>query len=253
MVLRTYIDDSADEKRQDVVVAGAFTGKFGQWSKLKLKWNRALTREGISYFRSTEYYSLHGQFVKYRDASKYPKPKGSEAAARFRDDLERIVRSSGIVGRAVCIPMKLWNKMLSSDPFAPQIFTEPFEIAVQILLAEISKDATKLIGAGHLLTFVADESNAAQRIERVYLEFKRINPNLKNLQGFTHMDDKVTPPLQVADMMASVAKQTFMERLQSGAEVIPKRLGDKIMAIQYLKEDYLTELLEKEKRRRGLV
>ncbi len=47
MLLKTYIDDSADEKQELVVVAGAFTGKFKQWSVLNKCWRRRLKLEGI--------------------------------------------------------------------------------------------------------------------------------------------------------------------------------------------------------------
>src|SRR3989304_6137852 len=33
MLLRVYIDDSSDEKKQEAVVAGAFVGWYHQWNK----------------------------------------------------------------------------------------------------------------------------------------------------------------------------------------------------------------------------
>ncbi|HWF13326.1 MAG TPA: hypothetical protein VG272_06295, partial [Candidatus Acidoferrales bacterium] len=44
-----------------------FVGKFGDWVKLKNSWNKRLKRDGLTYFRATEYYSLRGEFAKYRD------------------------------------------------------------------------------------------------------------------------------------------------------------------------------------------
>lgn len=253
MLLKTYIDDSADQKQQEVVVAGSFIGGFGQWSRLKPKWNRTLRRENVSPFRSTEYYSLRGQFEKYRDPIAYPKPKGSDAARNLRDQLESIVIEAKVVGWAVCVSIPIWNKVRDGDPYGHQILTDPFEIAIQLLMAELSRSVTKLLGRGQKLAFVADESNSSERIEKVYLQFKRINPTFENIQGFTHLDDKTVPPLQVADMMASIAKECYQEHLRTGKEVVPRRLRETIMAIQVPDEEYLAFLVEHDKKSRGLV
>jgi hypothetical protein len=45
MLIKTFIDDSADERQEKVVIAGAFMGRFGQWTELKTQWRRRLRRE----------------------------------------------------------------------------------------------------------------------------------------------------------------------------------------------------------------
>ena len=37
---------------------------------------RNAKRDGMNYFRSTEYYSLRGEFFRFRDAKEYSKAKG---------------------------------------------------------------------------------------------------------------------------------------------------------------------------------
>ena len=135
MLLKVFIDESADEKQKKAVAVGAFIGTSKQWSSLKIKWFRRLALEGIQYFRSTEYYSLRGQFQKFRDPVKCPKPEGSKAAAKVRDDLETLIVSNELVGFALCIRMDDWNSVLASDPQAWQILTNPFEIATQLLIS----------------------------------------------------------------------------------------------------------------------
>ena len=252
MLLKVYIDDSADQQQQEVVLAGAFIGRFGQWSRVKTKWRRALKRENIGYFKSSEYKVLDGEFRKYRDPVKYPKPHGSVAAKALRDELESIVCKGGIVGWGMCLSMPDWHRARNSDKHGPAILDRPFEIVVQKLLLDLSESVTQLMGDGHGLTFIADESSSSERMEKVYLDFKRVNKSLENIVGFTHLDDKKTPPLQVADMMAGVAKECYEDFLKSGGEIIPKRLKDVIMRIRVIDEAYLLAIIEHEKTRRGL-
>src|SRR5260370_41595384 len=95
---------------------------------------------------------------------------------------------------------------------------------------------------------------AAQRIERTYLEFKELNPTVSiNMNALAHLDDKTTPPLQVADMMASIAKEVFLTTSPDQLPAVPKRLKDSIWKVVCPNEDYLTEVLKIEKQRRGLT
>src|SRR5450755_2184149 len=72
VMLRVYVDDSADEKQQRVVAAGAYVGYYHQWRKLRDKWKRRLKRNGLAYFHTTECYSLRDEFARFRDPNKYP-------------------------------------------------------------------------------------------------------------------------------------------------------------------------------------
>jgi len=254
MLIKTFIDDSADERQEKVVIAGAFMGRFGQWTELKTQWRRRLRREGIEYFRSTEYNSLRGQFEKYRDRVKYPKPLGSKAASLLRDELEAIVTKIKLSGVAVCIDIPLYNSFKQKSSAAEQIFSDPFEIALQILFNQLSNAVKSELGEGHRFTFVVDESPSAERIEKVYLEFKRINPAVAvNMDGLTHLDDKAMPPLQVADMMASIAKEVYSGWPGGSAQIIPKRLEGCIRSIWVPDIKFFQEMLTHETARRGLA
>jgi len=44
MLLKVYIDDSAYQKKEKAVVAGAFVGNTKQWSGLKIQWQRRLRK-----------------------------------------------------------------------------------------------------------------------------------------------------------------------------------------------------------------
>ncbi len=147
--------------------------------------------------------------------------------------------------------MPILNAVRAADSFAAKIFPDPFILAGQILFTEISQRTNQQAGSEHRISFIVDENPGSENFERVYLEFKRINPGLQNIQGLTHLDDKVAPPLQVADMMASIAKEMFLEANQDGTTTaVPKRLTDSIAHVNLPNKGYFLAVLENERKRR---
>src|SRR6185437_12867071 len=135
MILRVFVDDSADEKHEKAAVAGAFIGPLRYWEQLSKDWRKKLRQDGLSYFRSTEYYSLRGEFERYRDRVNYPKPRGSEAAHALRDDLDAIIKKMQLVGMAVAVPLDVYRDIRLNEPGAGEIFAEDaFVFALQMLI-----------------------------------------------------------------------------------------------------------------------
>jgi hypothetical protein len=131
-LMRTYIDDSADQKQEKVILAGAFVGWYHQWNALRKEWWKRLKKDDLKYFRSTECRSLQGAFSKYRDAVNYPKPDGRDAANNVRDDLDAIIHKSGVMGIACCVPMQVYNDIRATEPHAAEILSEEaYEMALQ--------------------------------------------------------------------------------------------------------------------------
>jgi hypothetical protein len=246
MLIRGYIDDSADEKHKTVAVAGAFLGNHKQWKKLVREWRARLRGEGIRYFRSTEYYSLRGEFERYRDPVKYPKPKGSEAAKSFRDDLESIIKESGIRGFAHCIPLEMYQEVRDSVAMAADVFpTDAFEVALQSLIRDCAKEFKQLYGDRHKLAFMCDEGPSSARIGEAYRAFKALNPDFSDMIGtLIFGDDKRFPQLQAADMMASTGKEIRL-RIQGGNEApIEHRLSSSIYFVRHWTKDIMLQLLD---------
>ncbi len=223
MLYRVFIDDSADEKKEDVVAAGAIIGAHGVWAKIRQDWNRRLHRDGLRYFRSTEYYSLTGEFYRFRDRIKYPKPKGGEAALALRNDLDAILQKSPVIGVGMIIPMGIYTEFRATMPLADQkISSDPYESAVQTLMFECGHVVRDKIppdrGKVNRLAFVCDDTPNAARYSAVYAGFKERNPRMASiLGGMVHLDDKLHPPLQAADMMASLSKELFLNHMNNGA------------------------------------
>jgi hypothetical protein len=262
MLLKTYVDDSADETQERAVVAGAYIGFYHQWNKLQKLWRKRLKRDGIKYFHATEYYSLRGEFLKFRDPVQYPKPKGSEAATAMLNDLEQIISESQVMGIAVCADMQAYNAVRQKEAHANEIFSsDAFESALQALImtcVKILRDEWK----GHRkLAFICDDSNTSPRIARLYSGFVAANPGLAEfLGGLIHRDDKLFPQLQTADMMAHLAKGRFIDWLDDPNKAVftddkelkarLKRLS--VHQIAVWNREYMLEVLKHEVKARGL-
>ena len=66
LVYDAFVDDSKDRHAEKVVVAGIFIGDKQKWGWLRTHWNSRLHREGMRYFKTSEYYGLRGEFRKFR-------------------------------------------------------------------------------------------------------------------------------------------------------------------------------------------
>jgi hypothetical protein len=258
MLIKVYIDDSKDEMQERVAVAGAFLGFHKNWSTLRKRWKRRLKKDGLEYFRSSEYYSLRGEFERFRDNVKYPKPTGSQAAKKLRDDLDAIIHDSEVVGIAACVPIRLYRHLRNNASFGTELMPEdPFDHAIQELFLLC---ATELLekNSGHRLAFICDDSSAAARIAEIYARFKEINPvSAQVMGGLIHQDDKRFPQLQAADLMAHLAKERFSQWLVDRTTTVSNQpLADRLKKLSVFRvsgpdRERLHELLEHERFTRG--
>jgi hypothetical protein len=245
MLIKVYIDDSADGKQEKVIAAGAFSGDYRQWMKLVSPWKRRLKRAGMKYFRATEYYSLRGEFEHFRDPVKYPIPKGSEAARALRDDLDHIIKTSKIIGIAHCIPLAVYKEVRENEPHGKDIFPEdPFEAALQSLIRDCAKEFKKHYGNKHRLAFVCDSGPNSARIAKVYSSFKQAHPDFGDIiGGLVHGDDKQYPQLQAADLMAHLAREMFTPLLENPEPTAWTRLNSSIYFSRHWNRDVMMQLL----------
>jgi hypothetical protein len=221
VLLKAYIDDSKDERQERLAVAGAFLGFHKNWSALRKKWKKRLKKDGLEYFRSTEYYSLRGQFERYRDPIKYPKPAGSNAAKQLRNDLDSIICDSHVVGVAACVPIRLYRHIRNEGRFGAELLpVDPFDYAIQELFLLCATELRQQ-KSEHRVAFICDESPESARIAEVYTLFKQINPlSSEFMGGLVHQDDKHFPQLQAADLMANIAKERFTEWLVDRSSIV---------------------------------
>lgn len=225
MLYRTYIDDSADGRQELVMVAGALIGTHQQWMKLRRKWKKRLKADGLEYFRSTEYRSLRGQFQKFCDPIRYPKPKGSEAAAALRNDLDEIIRTSGVMGMGNVIPLEMFRGIVARPEIKCRFNPDPFAAAMQAAMRDVVMYIRAYFGSNHIISFVCDDGPNAHLYLKIYQDFKQKNAWLSDMmKGLAPQDDKLTPQLQAADVVASISREMAMEYLRTRRKVALKRL-----------------------------
>lgn len=229
MLYRTFIDDSADQKQEIVMVAGALMGTQKQCNELGRKWSACLKRHHIRYFRSSEYNWLSGEFDKYRDEAKYPKPAGRNAARVIRDDLDVIVKQSSLLGVASVWPLPAYRKAVEKYQLHQKLDPDPFSTAMQSVMREcalVSKDLPRgKKNKENMVAFVCDDTDSAPKYAAAYAGFKAKNLLIHDiLGGMIHRDDKKTPPLQAADMVASIGREMALEYIATGAKSELKRL-----------------------------
>ena len=250
MQVQAYIDDSADETHERVVLVGCYLGTEDDWGEVVRLWDRRLKNDGIEYFRSTEYYSLTGQFFRYLDRKKYPKPEGSNAARKLRDDLDVIISTSRIVGTAVCIPVAVYKEVRSNVPKASEVFPESALESAFESLVELCAEATKDHFQGDAkIAFIYDEHpGSAPKISRLYLELKSRRLDLASaMGGLVHLDDKKVKELQAADLAASIAKERFEHWLAgTQKDSLEARLRTvRISSIAYWSREYMLHELQR--------
>jgi hypothetical protein len=71
MVYQCFLDDSKDQNQSQMVISAGFFATKEDWGRLRSAWTTALRKEGIDYFKKSEYKMLEGQFKQFKTAA-YP-------------------------------------------------------------------------------------------------------------------------------------------------------------------------------------
>lgn len=228
MLFRAYIDDSADKRQKTVMVAGALVATHREWTDFSVEWKKQLRVAGLKYFRSTEYYSLTGEFARFRDRSKYPPPLGRRAATALRSRLETLLNPNRMRGLVSIVPVQTYLTFRSSVPGAVERLPDDvYSAALLSMFLECACMVRERIPGQHRLAFVCDDSPKAPIYSQVYSTFKEKNPGVAGImEGMVHVDDKKHPPLQAADMIASMGREAAFSLLQDPPELELKRMKD---------------------------
>src|SRR5882672_128172 len=222
MVYDAFIDDSRDRLAEKVVVSGIFIGDKDRWSFLRSEWNKILKPHGMQYFKSSEFYGLRGEFQQFQSKSKYPPPKGREAAKRIFDDLEEVIEKASLTSLGVVIPVQEYSQVLALPEAKAKLPSNPYYAALNAGFFETIK-AINTLGGKHMVSFVHDDDDNFEQYRNLYREFRTKNPKTaKQMGGFVPLDDKKHPPLQAADLAANVtcnfAKQWLEDRNEASLQ-----------------------------------
>ena len=214
------LDESSDPKQRIVFVVAGYLARQGDWTDIEGHWLRRLERENdprpMRYFSSHECQQLSGEFRRFRDPIKYPKPKGREAADAIREDLMLLLRSSRACGFALGVNMKDYRAARKSARARKVIRSNPYEqtyITMMVHIAGTCKDEMKTM---ETVAFLCDEHNRAVNVKDVYDKVKEQNPRCGPWMGsLTYMDNKRSPAIQAGDLLASRSKEFLREYIRT--------------------------------------
>jgi hypothetical protein len=245
MVYDAYVDDSKDRHAEKVVVSGIFIGQQKAWASLRTKWKKRLDKEGMRYFKTSEYYGLRGEFRKFQSEVDYPRPSGRDAAKLIFDDLEEIIKQTEIASMGVVVPVQDFNEVMADPRAKGRLPTNAYSLALNLCFYQTVQELNKDPGR-HVVRFVHDCDDRFPIYKECYERFKVVNPKTaKQMCGFAPLDDKEHPPLQAADLAANVTCNFAKEWLdQERAVGSLNRLKDSMFRICVGTKDFLLEFLD---------
>lgn len=120
-------------------------------------------------------------------------------------------------------------------------FRNMFNLLAHILFVELSGE--------NYVAFVCDESTHDRKIRRGYERMKQKFEIMQSrFVGFATLDDKKVPELQMADLMADVARQMIAKYIEigDGQEVPPLSIKEKVLRVQTWNKSGMLKLLRGE-------
>jgi hypothetical protein len=227
LLLWSYIDESSDGSQKKAFVAAGFIAPVKTWIALRNPWKRKLKEHRIAYFKSSECRNLQGEFHKYK--REFGLEEGKRKALLARDDLERIIRDSSVVGFALGTNMAdFWEVNSMPEAKASSHWNSDYEDATfQILIHDLlTRLKTEFHDRNYQIGFVHDDSSKSAKLKASYDCFKMRHPDLAEcMRSFTSLDDKKHPPLQMADLMADVARDMVSRKIDNPDFDITPRHG----------------------------
>lgn len=215
-VLRSYLDESADQKREHILVVAGFLSSEPHWRRIEELWSNRLRQDGIAYFRATKCKALRGQFQKLRQIHG-SLSAAKRAADRIREDLEGILLSSPLRVFGVGIVMQDYWEILEAEPKLKLFFSEDLvEEAYRTAMYEIARTVRREAPT-HAVEYVFDHSLCSSVIMDAFGALRKIHPYLAPyMESINGANDKEVPALQAADLIASMLKDASLEWLKSG-------------------------------------
>jgi hypothetical protein len=249
MVYHAYLDDSKDRGAKRVMVSAGFCANTRDWQDFTEDWQRVLDKHGLRYFKSSECHYVNGEFKKFRKG-KYARPEEHQIANQIRAELQKVLASHPRI-RAIGIAVQVedYRKIASLPEAKSHLPIDPYRAALSSVMLETIKHAKEL-SRHPLVVFVHDDGDDFDGLCNCFREFRKKNrKTAKFTRTFIPMDDKGTPALQAADLIANHTAFLAGKRLDNKEVVAEMRSnisGLKIWEKNYMK-GLLRHLLTKHK------
>jgi hypothetical protein len=239
---RAFVDDSADEKREEFILAGCIFGPKDRWSSFNKVWRKTLhAAPRIEHFHGKELRRLDGQFTLFRDPVKYPKPTGSVAANAKRDTLRSVIESSALALCGVGVLVPEYRRVRNTHPRGPECLAQdPFEYVLQEVMQTVTFGVVQR-DPQIKFAFIFDQGSKMETYAKIYANWREKNPQTaKSVKSFGWDDDEAVYGLQAADMAASSVKVCYEDRDKD--EEPPLELA--FWRIQIQRETNLVKMLD---------
>jgi len=204
-LLAFYADDSADAKREILFVVAGLVADTSVWFEVERLWNKRLDRDGLEYFRASDCNSLTGEFYKLVKA--HGPNRAREMANDLLADLKEIIKARELYAFIFMGPMAVYRRARAKDFGKNCLHDDPYIQAHEQIVFEVAKSAGKG-KAKSPIAFVFDEHCKAKQLLAGWADLKRRLPATSQWIGSaTVLDDKQCAQLQVADLIANIAKR----------------------------------------------
>jgi hypothetical protein len=256
MLAHVYLDESADARAEKVYVAAGFIGTQSLWTELRHKWKIQLRvsakKHGlrdIEYFSSKDCRGLRGPFFPLRDFGSATEME--KVALKIRAELETVITQSDIIGSGVAINMKDFREYNAR----PEVRANPHwngdheDAAFQLAFGVIAETMRQIEADGvgsHIAGFVCDDGPKKFTIMASFDRFKAKHSDLaKYMRGIAHLDDKKHPPLQMADLMADLAREMTGHWITNGGDKgkVSCRLPKNVLQVKCYDRDSMERVL----------
>ncbi|HEY6248727.1 MAG TPA: DUF3800 domain-containing protein [Candidatus Angelobacter sp.] len=254
-VMGCSMDESADHGSARVFSVGAFIAPHLMfWFEAERLWQNRLDKDGIEYFRSADCQSVQGSFKKLRSEPDKQALKRAERekADSIRNDLIDIIGKCGLMGVAFGVSLADYEAVKSRGSEEKKILGDvPYHFAYQLAMTHsalmLSADTDLKF---ECLAFVVDEHEKySAHSKQTYDDLKQKNPEVSAQMGsLTYLDDRRSPAVQMADLMAYEAMQKSLRWLDGIQEDRPefKRLtkNHSVYKIEICTQAWLGDFIE---------
>jgi len=245
MVYHSFLDDSKDKGAQRIMVSAGFYAGKDDWESFRIDWNKVLGTHGLEYFKSSECHSVNGQFLGFRKSGKpYATPDEREAARGVRTELKSVLsRHPGIRGIGVAVQLEDYRRMAALPEAHSVLPPEPYKAALSSVMFETVQHMRQR-NRYSVVAFVHDEEDDFEDLRGCYRAFREMNSKTaKYMGGFQPMNDKKTPALQAADLIANHTTFLMGSKLDGRDAVV--EIEENLSRLGYWDEAYIAAILKR--------
>lgn len=213
-MLAFYMDESADQKQQRVFSVSGIIADTAVWIDVEQAWETRVHRDGLEYFRTTDYVAMTGEFQKLAD--KYGLMTARILADAMVRDLKNVLKAHHVGLFCLGCPMVDYRDV-SREP-KPWIVLDkdPYMLVHEELIYRVAN-----MMCSHTppepVAFIFDENDKGSAFNAIHWADLKTRvypaPVASCMVTLAPRDDRTCPALQTADLIAHTARRAFEKQL----------------------------------------